>query len=170
MPIVAAMLVLGVAAPAEAYIGPGAGFALLSSFLVLFTTIVIAILSILFWPFRVLWRVVRGKKAPRAAIDRLIIVGLDGQDPNLTDRFMREGVLPNFKKLSKVGSYRRLQTTFPAISPVAWSSFSTGTNPPRHNIFDFLDRDRRTYLSVAVVGASRPRAALHHHRSVPHSA
>jgi predicted AlkP superfamily phosphohydrolase/phosphomutase len=147
-PIVGAALVLAVAAPAEAYIGPGAGFALLSSFLVLFTTIVIAILSILFWPFRVLWRLARGKRAPRAAIDRLIIVGLDGQDPNLTDRFMREGLLPNFKKLTKTGSYRRLRTTFPAISPVAWSSFSTGTNPPRHNIFDFLDRDRRTYLPV----------------------
>jgi predicted AlkP superfamily phosphohydrolase/phosphomutase len=147
-PIVGVALVLGLAAPAEAYIGPGAGFALLSSFLVLFTTIVIAILSILFWPFRALWRLMRGKRAPRAAIDRLIIVGLDGQDPNLTDRYMREGLLPNFKKLTKAGSYRRLRTTFPAISPVAWSSFSTGTNPPRHNIFDFLDRDRRTYLPV----------------------
>jgi predicted AlkP superfamily phosphohydrolase/phosphomutase len=144
----ALLLVLGVASPAEAYIGPGAGFALLSSFLVLFTTIIIAILSILFWPFRVVWRLIRGKRAPRAAIDRLIIVGLDGQDPNLTDRFMRDGLLPNFKKLAKAGSYRRLRTTFPAISPVAWSSFSTGTNPPRHNIFDFLDRDRRTYLPV----------------------
>jgi predicted AlkP superfamily phosphohydrolase/phosphomutase len=147
-PIVGVALVLGLAAPAEAYIGPGAGFALLSSFLVLFTTIVVAILSILFWPFRALWRLMRGKRAPRAAIDRLIIVGLDGQDPNLTDRYMREGLLPNFKKLTKAGSYRRLRTTFPAISPVAWSSFSTGTNPPRHNIFDFLDRDRRTYLPV----------------------
>ena len=147
-PIVGVALVLGLAAPAEAYIGPGAGFALLSSFLVLFTTIVIAILSILFWPFRALWRLLRGKRAPRAAIERLIIVGLDGQDPKLTDRFMREGLLPNFKKLAKAGSYRRLRTTFPAVSPVAWSSFSTGTNPARHNIFDFLDRDRRTYLPV----------------------
>ena len=34
------------------------------------------------------------------------------------------------------------------MSPVAWSSFSTGTQPGRHNIFDFLDRDRRTYLPV----------------------
>ena len=29
---------------------------------------------------------------------------------------------------------------------MAWSSFTTGTNPGRHNIFDFLDRDPRTYL------------------------
>ena len=51
--------VLAAAAPAEAYIGPGAGFALLSSFLVLFTTIVVAILSLLLWPLRALARLVR---------------------------------------------------------------------------------------------------------------
>ena len=70
-PILGAALVLAIAAPAEAYIGPGAGFALLSSFLVLFTTIVIAILSILFWPFRVLWRLARGKRfSPTSAPER----------------------------------------------------------------------------------------------------
>jgi predicted AlkP superfamily phosphohydrolase/phosphomutase len=144
--IVAALL--AVAAPAEAYIGPGAGFALLSSFLVVFTTIVMAILSLLLWPLRALIRVLQGKTAPRALIRRLIIVGLDGQDPKLTDRFMREGLLPNFQKLAGLGCYRRLQTTFPSLSPVAWSSFSTGTHPARHNIFDFLDRDRQTYLPM----------------------
>ena len=134
--------------PAEAYIGPGAGFALLSSFLVLFTTILIVIATLLVWPFRTLWRVMTRRKAPRALIKRLIVVGLDGQDPVLTDRFMAEGLLPNFQKLASGGCYRRLRTTFPSVSPVAWSSFSTGTHPARHNIFDFLDRDRRTYLPL----------------------
>src|SRR5262245_33061695 len=133
---------------ADAYIGPGAGFAVLGSFLVIFTTILIAIASILIWPFRALWRFATGQHPPRAAIKRLIFVGLDGQDPGLTDRFMKEGHLPNFAKLAKMGCYRRLRTTYPSISPVAWSSFSTGVHPARHNIFDFLDRDRRTYLPV----------------------
>jgi predicted AlkP superfamily phosphohydrolase/phosphomutase len=146
--VLAPALLLGVPGIAEAYIGPGAGFALLSSFLVLFTTILIAILSLLVWPFRVLWRAMLGKKAPVAQINRLIIVGLDGQDPKLTDTYMKEGLLPNFKKLAKAGAYRRLRTSFPSVSPVAWSSFSTGTHPARHNIFDFLDRDRRTYLPM----------------------
>jgi predicted AlkP superfamily phosphohydrolase/phosphomutase len=140
--------VLGLAAPADAYVGPGAGFALLSSFLVLFTTTIAAIASLLFWPFRKAWRRFRHGPPPRARIRRLVIVGLDGQDPALTDRFMAEGVLPNFKALAERGSYRRLKTTFPSVSPVAWSSFSTGTQPGRHNIFDFLDRDRRTYLPI----------------------
>ena len=47
-----------------------------------------------------------------------------------------------------MGCYSRLRTTYPALSPVAWSSFATGTNPARHNIFDFLNRDRRTYLPL----------------------
>ena len=142
------LLLCGAWQPADAYIGPGAGFALLSSFLVLLTTILVALGSILFWPFRMVWRRVRGGPPPRARIRRLVIVGLDGQDPVLTDRFMAQGLLPNFKKLADSGSYRRLTTTFPAVSPVAWSSFSTGTQPGRHNIFDFIDRDTRTYLPV----------------------
>ena len=142
------LLVLSAATPADAYIGPGAGFALLSSFLVLFTTIVVATLSLLVWPFRMLWRAATRAKRPKPVVKRLIVVGLDGQEPTLTDRYMREGKLPNFRKLADKGSYTRLATTFPSVSPVAWSSFSTGTNPGRHNIFDFLDRDRRTYLPI----------------------
>ncbi len=137
---------LAAPAHADAYVGPGAGFALVSSFLVLFTTTLAALASLLFWPFRLLWRRLRGGRPPQAKIRRLVIVGLDGQDPVLTDRFMAQGLLPNFKKLSEKGAYRRLRTTFPSVSPVAWSSFSTGTQPGRHNIFDFIDRDRRTYL------------------------
>jgi predicted AlkP superfamily phosphohydrolase/phosphomutase len=134
-------------APVEAYIGPGAGFALVSSLFVLLTTMVLAIASLLIWPFRFAIRAIRGRSTT-PLIKRLIIVGLDGQDPNLTERFMAEGKLPNFAKLAAQGSYRRLRTTFPAVSPVAWSTFSTGVSPAKHNIFDFLDRDLRTYLPV----------------------
>lgn len=134
--------------PLLAYIGPGAGVALLSSFLVLLTTIVVVIFSLLLMPFRLLWRAIRRKKRLKPWVKRLIIVGLDGQDPQLTDRFMKEGKLPNFSKLADMGCYRRLRTTFPALSPTAWSSFATGTDPGKHNIFDFLSRDTRTYLPV----------------------
>ena len=61
---------------------------------------------------------------------------------------MKEGKLPNFSKLADRGCYRRLRTTFPSLSPTAWSSFATGTDPAKHNIFDFLGRDTRTYLPV----------------------
>ncbi len=148
--VMTAALVAGLLLPgsAEAYVGPGAGFAFISSFLVLFTTMLAVVASLLIWPFRMLWRALTRRTRAVPKIRRLILVGFDGQDPQLTDRFLSQGKLPNFERLAKMGCYKRLKTTFPSISPVAWSSFSTGSHPARHNIYDFLDRDRRTYLPV----------------------
>src|SRR4051812_30658507 len=123
------VLLLGSAAPALAYIGPGAGFALVSSAFVLVTTLIIVVMTLVAWPFKVAWRALTRAAPPKSAIKRLIVVGLDGQDPKLTDQFMSEGLLPNFSALANTGSYRRLTTTLPSLSPVAWSSFSTGVHP-----------------------------------------
>src|SRR5437867_5872663 len=109
---------------------------------------VVVVFSLLLMPFRLLWRTIRRKKRLKPWVKRLIVVGLDGQDPQITERFMKEGKLPNFAKLAEMGCYRRLRTTFPSLSPTAWSSFATGTDPAKHNIFDFLGRDTRTYLPV----------------------
>jgi len=139
--------ILVLALPAAAYIGPGAGFAFLSSFLVLFLTFFLAVFSFLSWPFRLLLRMMKGRRSLKGAlIDRLVIVGLDGLEPSLAERFMAEGKLPHLSRLKSEGTYSRLQTTTPAISPVAWSSFMTGSEPSKHNIFDFLSRDPKTYL------------------------
>jgi len=143
-------------APAAAYVGPGAGFVFVTSFLVFFVTGLIALFSLLLWPFRAALRLLRRASLPKPKIRRLVIVGFDGQEPKLTDRFMAEGKLPNFKALAEEGCYHRLQSTFPSVSPVAWSSFSTGTHPAKHNIYDFLDRDRRTYLPLLSSTRIRP--------------
>ncbi len=126
-----------------AYVGPGAGFAFLGSFLALAVSVVGGLLAALAWPFRAF----RNKlKRPRGLVKKAIFLGFDGLDPAVTERMMAEGKLPNFAKLRAMGGYSRLRTTFPALSPVAWSTFATGVNPGRHNIFDFLNRDLRTYL------------------------
>jgi len=141
------------------YIGPGAGFAFLSSFLVFFLTFFLAIFSFLSWPFRVLVRLIKGQKAyQNSLVNRVIILGFDGLDPLLLEKYMAEGKLPHFSRLRKEGTYRRLQTTTPAISPVAWSSFMTGCEPSKHNIFDFLSRNPKNYLpdlSSARIGPPR---------------
>jgi len=135
------------AVPLSAYIGPGAGFAFLSSFLVLFLTFFLAIFSFLSWPFRFFLRLIKGQKAyKKSHINRLIVLGLDGMDPVLVKKYMGRGKLPHLSKLADKGSYHKLETTTPSISPVAWSSFMTGCHPAKHNIFDFLSRDPKTYL------------------------
>ncbi len=146
IPILVVILIF-YASPALAYVGPGAGFAFLSSFLIFFLVFLLAILSLLTWPFRFFFRLLRGKRAyGKSKINRLVIIGLDGMEPSLTEKYMSQGKLPNLSKLKETGDYARLQTTTPAISPVAWSSFMTGSKPCKHNIFDFLSRDPKTYL------------------------
>src|SRR5437870_2192393 len=54
--------------------------------------------------------------------------------------------LPNLAKVRAGGNYTRLKTTAPAQTPVAWSTFATGTNPGGHGVFDFIRRDPKTYL------------------------
>src|SRR5713226_3543494 len=71
------------------------------------------------------------------------------------------GELPNLAKIQATGSYTRLKTTYPAQTPVAWSSFATGTNPGGHGIFDFISRDPETYLpDVALTRFERPKNML----------
>ncbi len=152
-------LFLLLAAPLSAYIGPGAGFAFLSSFLVLFLTFFLALFSFLSWPFRFFLRLIRGQKAyKKSHINRLVILGLDGMDPLLVEKYMSQQKLPNFSKLAQQGIFTKLETTIPSISPVAWSSFMTGCHPAKHNIFDFLSRDPKTYLpdlSSAHIGSPK---------------
>ncbi len=132
-----------------AYVGPGAGFALVSSLFAVVITLIVAILSLLIWPFKKLYRYFTlPKRKGKPLARRVIVLGFDGQDPELTRKFMDQGILPNFSKLAKEGCFVELGTTIPAISPVAWSSFSTGTNPGKHNIYDFLSRDPKSYLPV----------------------
>jgi predicted AlkP superfamily phosphohydrolase/phosphomutase len=145
--------------PIFAYIGPGAGFAFLGSFLTMVLSFFATVLSLLLWPFRMVRMILRRNRNPHAArVKKLIFLGLDGLDPELTERWMAEGKMPNLARLKDQGSYRRLRTTCPPLSPVAWSTFATGVNPGKHNIFDFLNRDLRTYapeLSSAKVRAPR---------------
>jgi len=134
-------------ATVQAYVGPGAGFAFLSSFLTLFLAFLYSLFAFVTWPIRRLFRLIRGWKAyRRGRVKRVVIVGFDGLDPELATRFMQEGKLPHFAQLREHGTFRRLATTCPPDSPVAWSSFMTGVNPGKHNIYDFLGRDLGSYL------------------------
>ena len=77
---------------------------------------------------------------------KLVILGFDGMDPDLVERYLAEGKLPNIKKVIDQGGLYRLETTHSPESPTAWASFATGVNAGKHNIYDFLVRDTQTYL------------------------
>jgi predicted AlkP superfamily phosphohydrolase/phosphomutase len=146
--------------PELAYIGPGAGFAFLGSFVSILGGVILGLISFLLWPIRVLWGALTGRQGYKhAKVKKLIFLGLDGLDPGLAERYMKEGKLPNLSRLREQGGFHRLRTTFPALSPVAWSTFATGVNPARHAMFDFLNRSLSSYMpylsSSRVTGPAR---------------
>jgi predicted AlkP superfamily phosphohydrolase/phosphomutase len=77
---------------------------------------------------------------------KVIVIGLDGFEPKIVERLLNKGELPNLAIIKKQGGFSRVRTTFPAQTPVAWSTFATSTNPGGHGIFDFIRRDPKTYL------------------------
>src|SRR5262245_40694220 len=91
-------------------------------------------------------RAPQASKPTRKAPGKVLVMGFDGMDPTLARKFMDEGKLPNLKRLAEQGSFAPLQSSQPSESPTAWSSFATGANPGKHNIYDFVVRDINTYL------------------------
>jgi predicted AlkP superfamily phosphohydrolase/phosphomutase len=130
-----------------AYIGPGAGISFVGSFFGLIIAFGLLFLSLLTWPIRMFLMWLRRRRVGlKSHAQRVVVVGLDGLDPARVRRLMSEGRLPHLKQMAERGTFTNLATTLPPISPVAWSSFQTGVNPGKHNIFDFLNRNLRTYL------------------------
>ena len=155
-----AMFVVLMEAPAQAYIGPGAGFAVGSTVVAFFLAFLSGITAVFLWPVRWLVRSLRGRRAlAKARVKRFVVLGLDGMEPTLAEKYMSEGKMPNLARLKREGTFKRLSTTAPPLSPVAWSTFLTGCNPGKHNIFDFLTRNRANYLpalsSVAIRDSGR---------------
>ena len=79
----------------------------------------------------------------------VFVLGVDGMDPEITQRLMDEGKMPAFSALADEGSFQQLQTANPPQSPVAWSNFVTGMDPGGHGIFDFVHRDPLTYMPIS---------------------
>jgi len=74
---------------------------------------------------------------------QVCIIGLDGATWAVLDKYMAQGWLPNIKKLVETGARAVMTSTIPPITPVAWSSMTTGTNPGEHGILSFGGMERR---------------------------
>jgi predicted AlkP superfamily phosphohydrolase/phosphomutase len=83
-------------------------------------------------------------KVSTAGAKKIIVLGIDGMDPKYVETHWND--LPNLSKLRLQGEFRRLGTTIPPQSPVAWSTFITGMDPGGHGIYDFIHRNPETAL------------------------
>lgn len=90
---------------------------------------------------------------------RVLVIGLDGATPELVERWVGDGKLPNLSRMMTRGVYGTLKSTYPPISPAAWTTFATGYNPGKHGTYDFRNYDPRRYGCFAdTIVDSRPMA------------
>jgi len=97
------------------------------------------------------------EKMVKSRYDKILLIGIDGMDPKITNRLISEGMLPNFLKLKEIGSFSKLKTVLPAESPVAWTTIATGANPGKHGLFDFVTRNPENYLLEVAITKQKSR-------------
>lgn len=91
---------------------------------------------------------------------RVLVLALDGVDPDVVDLLVSEGTLPNFARLQREGASGRLLSEKPLLSPIVWTTIATGKPPARHGIGHFVAEDARTGEPRPVTSRMRKVAAL----------
>lgn len=80
-------------------------------------------------------------KRPDLARTKVIVLGMDGLDPDLMRILAEAGRLPNFRRLVEEGAAGPIRTQQPTLSPLLWTSVATGKFPTEHQVLDFMVRD-----------------------------
>jgi len=78
---------------------------------------------------------------------KVLIIGLEGISPELLTTLLKENKLPNLAKILKNGIMMNLSSQLPLVSPVTWTSLSTGKNPGKHGIFGWQQCNPYDYQS-----------------------
>lgn len=76
---------------------------------------------------------------------KVLVIGLDGATFDIIDPLVKEGKMPNLKRLIECGASGSLESTTPPITGPAWLSLTTGMSPGKTGIFDFMKRTDESY-------------------------
>lgn len=77
--------------------------------------------------------------------NKAVVIGLDGVPFSLLQKLILKGIMPNFAKIASQGVFVPMETTFPEVSSVSWTSFMTGKNPGEHGIYGFMELKPGSY-------------------------
>lgn len=91
---------------------------------------------------------------------RVLVLGLDGLDWDLVLPWVRRGDMPHLERLMNSGTWGRMETIVPTLSPLIWTSIATGVTPDVHGILDFVEKEPGRDLMVPVTGRGRRVPAL----------
>lgn len=96
-------------------------------------------------------------RAPEPAESRrqLLVVGIDGFDPEALLRLVREGALPRFRAVIERGLLLPMDTAYTA-SPVIWTTMVTGVRPEQHGVTDFHVETAEGRIPISSAARRRP--------------
>jgi hypothetical protein len=81
-------------------------------------------------------------------VARVLVVGVDGLEWRVLHGLFAEGKCPNLRGLMERGSFGRLLTLQPTLSPILWTTIATAKMPQDHGILGFADSDLRQFTSA----------------------
>ena len=70
---------------------------------------------------------------------RILIIGWDAADWMMIDPLIAKGKMPNLEKLIGNGVRANLGTLEPKLSPLLWTSITTGKTANKHGILNFVE-------------------------------
>ncbi len=72
-------------------------------------------------------------------MNKLVIIGLDAADFQLTRGFMESGDMPRLSAIRDQSCFSSLKSGIPPQTAPAWTSITTGVNPGKHGIYYFYN-------------------------------
>lgn len=91
----------------------------------------------------------------RPAQTGLFLIGWDGADWELLDGLMEAGRMPNLRRLVGEGRTANLEVFTTTVSPMVWTTISTGAEPPDHGVLDFFELEQGSGREIPVSAASQ---------------
>ncbi|MCS7040824.1 MAG: alkaline phosphatase family protein, partial [Caldilineales bacterium] len=85
---------------------------------------------------------------------RVLIIGLDGASWNVLRPLIEGGQLPHLAALAARGASGAMHSTYPPLTPPAWTSFQTGVTPPRHGVWAFTELTDDGWPSPTIVSST----------------
>lgn len=71
--------------------------------------------------------------------NKILVIGWDAADWNIINPLIKQGKMPALQKLMEGGSFGRIQTLDPPLSPMLWTSIATGFRADKHGIGGFVE-------------------------------
>ncbi len=93
-------------------------------------------------------------------MEKVLLIGVDGADYNIIKELFSKNELSNFAGIAQEGSFSKLISTIPPLSPAAWTSIFTGVPPWRHGILGFLKQKEGEYFYRPVTSRDRKVKAI----------